>query len=310
MVVFNTRSAHESRIYATATGLQQEASFHFASPPWDGSVALQTSNWYDDYMSYDYVGTVATSQRGLAVEAGDRISRRKLSHEVLDRLLARIRSGEFAVGSWLPSERDLMQSFGVGRPAVREALQSLERMGLVAIVHGEGAQVLPLSADNVIAQISDAAMHLLAGSSDVLEHLKEARLQFEVGMARLAAQRATPEQVKQLRLLLEQHKGSLDDPERFLATDMAFHRGIAAISGNSIYMAVSQAMLQWLEQFYHEAVRAPGAERTTLAEHVKLFKCIADHDPEGAAKALTAHLKRANKHYGPKPPKPAASRTR
>ena len=250
-------------------------------------------------MSDDYAAVNLVSQRSSKAEAGERIFRRKLSHEVLERLLARIRSGEFEVDSWLPSERDLMQSFGVGRPAVREALQSLERMGLIAIVHGEGAQVLPLSAEKVIGQISDAAMHLLSGSNDLLEHLKEARLQFEVGMARMAAQQATSAQIDQLRLLLEEHKASLHHPDRFLATDMAFHRGIAAISGNPIYMAVSQAMLQWLEQFYHEAVRAPGAESTTLNEHVKLFECIADHDPDGAAKALTEHLTRANNYYGP-----------
>ena len=229
------------------------------------------------------------------------IARRKLSHEVLDRLLPRIRSGEFAVGALLPSERDLMAGLGVGRPAVREALQTLERMGLVAIVHGEGARVLPLSADKVIGQISDAAMHLLSGSSDLLEHLKEARLQFEVAMIRIAAQRATPDQVEHLRGLLEEHKASVDDAQRFLSTDMAFHRSIAEISGNAIYKAVSQAMLEWLEQFHHEAVRAPGAEKTSLNEHVKMFKCIAAHDPDGAAEVLTAHLKRANKHYAPQP---------
>ena len=75
---------------------------------------------------------------------------------------------------------------------------------------------------------------------------------------------------------------------------------------------MSQAMLQWLDQFYHEAVLARGAERTTLAEHVKLFKHVADHNPEGAAGAVTAHLKRANKHYRPQPqpPKPVASHRR
>ena len=228
------------------------------------------------------------------------IARRKLSHEVLDRLLPRLRNGEFPVGALLPSERDLMAGLGVGRPAVREALQTLERMGLVAIVHGEGARVMPLSADKVIAQISDAAMHLLSGSNDLLEHLKEARLQFEVAMIRIAAQRATAEQIEHLRVLLEEHKASLAEPQRFLSTDMAFHRGIAEISGNAIYQAVSQAMLEWLEQFHHEAVRAPGAEKTSLNEHIKMFKCIAAHDPDGAAKVLTAHLKRASTHYGPK----------
>lgn len=263
-----------------------------------GLLAAPEGNWYHEYMTDDYAIRAAGGQAGDGPDEPP-ITRRKLSHEVLDRLLPRIRSGEFPVGSLLPSERELMQALHVGRPAVREALQALERMGVVAIVHGEGARVLPMTAEKVISQISDAAMHLLAGSSDLLEHLKEARLQFEVGMARLAAQRATAQQIGQLHVLLEQHKASLDDPERFLETDMAFHRGIAAVTGNAIYMAVSQAMLQWLEKFHHEAVRAPGAEKTTLAEHVKLFKCIAAHDPDGAAAAVTAHLKRANKHYGP-----------
>jgi DNA-binding FadR family transcriptional regulator len=119
-------------------------------------------------------------------------------------------------------------------------------------------------------------------------------------MIRTAAQRATPAQIDHLQALLEDHKASLDHPQRFLETDMAFHHGIAEISGNAIYKAVSQAMLEWLEQFHHEAVRAPGAEKTSLNEHIKMFKCIAAHDPDGAAKVLTSHLKRANKHYGPK----------
>ena len=227
------------------------------------------------------------------------ISRRKLSHEVLDRLLPRIRSGEFAVGAMLPSERDLMSELGVGRPAIREALQTLERMGLVSIVHGEGAKVLPLNAGKIISQISESAMHLLSSSSDLIEDLKEARLQFEIAMIRIAAVQATTDQINHLTQLLETHKAALDDPELFLSTDMNLHYAIAEISGNAFYKAVSQAMLEWLAQFHHEAVRAPGAEKTSLNEHIKMVKCIAAHDPEGAVKVLTAHLKRANKHYGP-----------
>lgn len=255
-------------------------------------------------MSDDH--TKPTDARQPAGDAAP-IARRKLSHEVLDRLLPRIRSGEFPVGSLLPSERDLMASLGVGRPAVREALQTLERMGLVAIVHGEGARVVQMSADRVIGQISEAAMLLLSGSSDLLEDLKEARLHFEVSMIRLAAQRATPAQVEYLGARLEEHKASLDDPRRFLATDMAFHRAIAQISGNAIYQAASQAMLEWLVQFHDEVVRAPGAEKTTLNEHVKMFKCIAAHDPDGAAAVMQAHLKRATRHYGAIPRPAAAS---
>jgi GntR family transcriptional regulator, sialic acid-inducible nan operon repressor len=258
-------------------------------------------DWYDEYMYSEHDTSSPSRQSGGLPGASEPIARRKLSDEVLDRLLARIRSGEFPVGSWLPSERELMQAFGVGRPAVREAMQALQRMGLVAIIHGEGARVLPLSAETVIAQISDTAMHLLTGSRDLLEHLKEARLMFEVAMARLAAERATAEDIAKLLQALEVHKACLDDPQAFLETDMALHRAIAAVSGNPIYMAVSQAMLQWLENFHHEAVRAPGVESTTLAEHVKLIERIAAVDADGAAAAVTEHLTRAHKHYGTQP---------
>lgn len=214
-----------------------------------------------------------------------------------DRLLAGIRSGAYPIGALLPSERELMAQFGVGRPAVREALQALERMGLLSIVHGEGARVQPLFADSVISQISETAVHLLASNSQLLEHLKEARLAFEVAMARTAAQRATEEDLLKLRVALDEHRESLGDPVRFLETDLALHQLIATVSGNPVYVAVSQAMLQWLNNFHQDLVRAPGAEEVTLAEHVRLFDCIARHDPDGAEQAVREHLSRANKMY-------------
>lgn len=225
------------------------------------------------------------------------IVRRKLGHEVQQRLLAGIRSGIYPVGELLPSERELMAQFGVGRPAVREGLQALERMGLISIVHGEGARVQPLSADSVISQISASAVHLLSGSSELLEHLKEARLAFEVAMARSAAMRATPDDIAKLREAFEAHRASFGDPMRFLETDLALHKTIAAVSGNPVYVAVSQAMLQWLRNFHEDLVRAPGAEEVTVDEHERMLDCIARHDPDGAEQAVREHLTRANQKY-------------
>jgi DNA-binding FadR family transcriptional regulator len=225
------------------------------------------------------------------------IVRRKLGHEVQQRLLAGVRSGAYPVGELLPSERELMAQFGVGRPAVREGLQALERMGLISIVHGEGARVQPLSADSVISQISASAVHLLAGNSELLEHLKEARLAFEVAMARSAAQRATDDDIARLREALAAHRASFGDSVRFLETDLALHKLIAVVSGNPVYVAVSQAMLQWLRNFHEDLVRAPGAEEVTVDEHERMIDCIARHDPDGAERAVREHLTRANQKY-------------
>ncbi len=233
-----------------------------------------------------------------AVRPSAPIVRRKLGQEVQERLLSDIRAGTYPVGTLLPSERELMAQLGVGRPAVREGLQALERMGLITIVHGEGARVKPLSAESVISQISETAVHLLAGNSELLEHLKEVRLAFEVAMARAAAVRATEEDIAMLRSVLDAHRASLGDTVRFIETDLAFHRAIATVSGNPVYVAVSQALLQWLQNFYEDAVRAPsGSEQVTLEEHTRLFDCISRHDVEGVEKAVRDHLTRAHVLY-------------
>src|SRR5262245_1222463 len=104
----------------------------------------------------------------------ERIVRRKLSNEVFERLFAMIERGDFTPEEQLPSERELMERFGVGRPAIREALQTLATMSLVSINHGERARVIKPSAFGIIDQIDHAARHLLSSSPKSLEHLKEA----------------------------------------------------------------------------------------------------------------------------------------
>lgn len=225
------------------------------------------------------------------------IPRRKLYQEVVDRLVAQISGGAFAPGDQLPSERELMKLFGVGRPAIREALQTLDRMGLITVSHGERARVTEPDAGAVIEQIAATARHMLLTSPQTLDHLKEARLFFEVGMVRMAAEKADDADVDRLRQRLEEHRQALEDLARFLEMDKRFHREIAAISGNPIYTAVSQAVFEWLEEFHVELVRLPGAEQITLDEHQAIFEAIAAGDPEAAATAMTQHLTRANTLY-------------
>lgn len=226
------------------------------------------------------------------------IQRRKLFQEVLDRLLERIRQGEFQPGDQLPSERELMAAYGVGRPAVREALQALERDGIVSISHGERARVVLPTADSLIEQIASSARHLLSVEPSTLDHLKDARLFLEAGLARRAACCATPEGIELLQERLRAHiEARHRQGGEFLAKDMAFHRQIAALTGNPIFPAIIEAMFGWLAAFYVDLVSVPGAEDLTIAEHTRIFEAIAAGDGEAAAKAMHDHLSRANDLY-------------
>src|SRR5215467_16129473 len=229
--------------------------------------------------------------------ANDAIPRRKLYQEVLDRLLERIRAGEIPPGAQLPSERELMETYEVGRPAVREALQALERSGIVEIAHGERARVVVPTAEALIDQVTGGARHLLRTQPDTLEHLKDARVFLEVGIARLAATKATDVDIARLRARLAEHRAALANMDDFLARDMAFHREIARISGNPILPAIVEAVFAWASEYYQSIVRAPGAEELTLAEHERLIDAIASRDPEAAERAVREHLTRANVLY-------------
>ncbi|MFC4173898.1 transcriptional regulator NanR [Microvirga sp. GCM10011540] len=225
------------------------------------------------------------------------IVRRKLSHEVLDRLIGAIEAGEYEPGTQLPSERELMARFGVGRPAIREAMQTLQQMGLIRINHGERARVILPTPETIIDQITGAMLQLLSSNPRGLNDLKEARIFFEVGLARVATQRATRDSLEQLRRSLIACQEARGDAARFVAADMAFHRQIASMSSNLLIAAISQGMLDWLSRFKRELVSARGAERLTLEEHERIYKAIAAGDAEAAAKAMSDHLTRANALY-------------
>jgi DNA-binding FadR family transcriptional regulator len=225
------------------------------------------------------------------------IVRRKLADEVFDRLKAMIVDGERAPGESLPSERELMTRFGVGRPAIREALQALANLGLVTITHGERARVRAITAESAVRQVDTAAQLLLSTSPGSLEHLKDVRKFFERGMVARAAESAGPGQVRELRALIEQQRAAHGDATAFVRADMAFHAAIAAMTGNPIFPAVSEMMLGWLQKYHSHLLIWEGRGEQTLVEHAEIVDRIAAKDIAGAEGAMTRHLERSNHLY-------------
>jgi DNA-binding FadR family transcriptional regulator len=222
---------------------------------------------------------------------------RKLADDVQERLLKMIQGGGLVPGDALPSERELMQSLKVGRPAIREAMQGLHRMGLLDIRHGGRARVSEPSIGRMIESMGNTMRHLLVHSPASLEHLKEARAIFEMEMARIAARKRSQSDVDRLTRILERQSAARHDSKLFQEIDGEFHREIAAVSGNPILAAVSESIFRWLADFHVDLVRFPGLEELTLSEHQAVLSAIAAKDATVAANAVRDHLLRANGLY-------------
>lgn len=225
------------------------------------------------------------------------ISRVKLSDQVQRRLLSAIQVEGLQPGDYLPSERELMESYAVGRPAIREAMQNLQRMGLVEVRHGERPRVAQPSFERMVSQMGETMRHMLVHSSTSLSHLKEARATFEMGMARIASAKRTSKDIADLREILSKQEGERLNSATFLEWDGLYHQRIAEISGNPIFASLSHALFDWLSQFHVDLVRKPGLERLTLSEHEGIIDAIESGDAEKAAGLMEAHLNRANSLY-------------
>ena len=222
--------------------------------------------------------------------------RRKRSHDVAEQIERMITTGQVDIGEQLPSEKVLMARFGVGRPAVREALFFLQQQGLVEIQSGTRAKVVPPTSRMLMAQLSSAIRRLTAGDEGQ-DQMEQARLLFEAGAAFLAAQQATPDDLARLKRALDANIACQGRTADFIRTDVAFHYEIVAISRNPIFKSVHEIMAAWLIDQRTTTIHLPDADKFSARDHAAIFQAIAAGDPARAHHEMTSHLKLISRLY-------------
>lgn len=222
--------------------------------------------------------------------AVDPIRRAKVYQEIARRLEQQILDGRLQPGDALPSERDIMERHGVGRPAVREALLSLEKAGLIAIQNGERARVIRPSAIGLVGELGSAARYLLS-QTDGVQQFQQARLFFEVGLVRHAALFASAADLTRLGQALAANEAALKDMDVFAKTDVAFHFVLAEIPRNPIFVALHIALAEWLTEQRSSTLKRRGAARAALQAHRAIFEAVQAHDPDAAESTMRQHLR-------------------
>ncbi len=217
------------------------------------------------------------------------IQRRKIHEDVADYLLEDIRMGLYQVGQELPSERELMAEFAVGRPAIRESLAKLARMGVVELRPGMRAKVCPATVTPLLAEM-DAAVKMSLRTPEGQRHMQEARLVFEGALARHVAPEVTEEQLLVLEAILAESRGAMDDPERFALLDVRFHRALGECTGNPLFVALYDAFGKWLLEQRLANFQDPARLHAALLAHQAMLDALRTGDPDKAEAAVRAHL--------------------
>lgn len=232
------------------------------------------------------------------------IDRRKLFEQVAAHLERDIISGKLRPGESLPPERDLQAMFGVGRPAIREALITLQRAGLVDIGNGAPARVARPNMRDVVAGMMPA-VHQIIANAEGQKQLQGVRVFMEVGLVRSAAVNATEEDLKQLQQTLKANKEAIGDAVAFARTDIAFHRMFAEITRNSAFLVLHDAMSDWLREQRRIALMEKDEDKAGYAAHARIYAAVAAHDPDAAETAMRAHLESGAKAFWKRYAEPA-----
>ena len=226
----------------------------------------------------------------------EQVRRKRLYEDVVEQIEGAIMRGELRPGDFLPAERELCDSFGVSRTAVRGALFALHQSGLIDLENGRRARVVEPSAERMIDDLAGPAKFVLS-RPDRLRQLQEARMLFEGFLARLAATKATDEQVAAIKAALDANGACIGDDEGFVETNIAFHLEIARVSGNVFLDSLHTAVQKWLEEHRRVAIKKEGAAARAFARHLEVFNAIRDHDPDAAEAAMCAHLQESIDAY-------------
>ena len=220
----------------------------------------------------------------------------KVSDKVVQDLRTLVEKNQMQVGDRLPAERKLCEQLGVSRSSLREAIQHLTSQGMLVSKVGAGTFLQQLPTNWSQYQIVQPLSNLIDEDPAYRFDVQEARMVLEGGTAWYAAQRATAEDLKNIRACYEQiaHFQILGDDDQAAIADAKFHLAIAEASHNLVLIQMMRGLFDLLQynvvlgrrKVYTEAHRFDQLHD----QHFQVMDAIERQDPEAARSAVCGHI--------------------
>lgn len=213
------------------------------------------------------------------------IKHNKVSDEIVNQIKTQISEGMLKPGDRLSPERELVKEFGVSRPSLREALNSLVAMGFLG-VKGKRTFVKSVASESM----QDPLSLLIKNDTQKIFDLIEVRKALEAWGAYLAAQRATEKDVKQLEDILEEMRKAFEQERSWEKQDADFHLGIAQATHNTIQTHIMSTIYDLLRESVTRVFKDQSKVKKLLDQHNLIFSAIKNHSPDKARERTLEHL--------------------
>lgn len=212
-----------------------------------------------------------------------------LASRVTDQIELLMTDMRLQPGQRLPSEREMSERFGVSRTVVREAVRSLMARGLLLVRPGSGTTVIRPSAQVMTRSMSH---YLRSGQPQAdFEKLIEVRRLLEVGIAGIAAERRSGEDLAGLQTqLIALKQLSEGDDDGYVRCDIGFHMSMARAAHNDYFVLLLDSLNEMMIESRRLALKLPRTQARTYRYHKAIYDAIARQDVEGAREAMRKHL--------------------
>ena len=220
------------------------------------------------------------------------LKKTRLYEEVAEQIKEAILDGHLKPAERLPSERDLCEMFGVGRPTVREALRVLANMGLIAIGTGvKGSTVKDVDITQYMEAVRQQMSHLIKINEQSIRDLWEVRKYIELGIALTAARRATREDFNILDEYIRQMEACGDDTRAYFPFAVEFHKYLAGATQNKIFHILWGMFEDILMKEYMPNLESlfPQGPSKLLESNKKLLQAIESRDSDRIKSAMELH---------------------
>ena len=214
------------------------------------------------------------------------IKQKRVYEDIVGQVQALIQEGVLKPGDRLPPERELAERLRVGRSSLREAIRALELRGLVVSRPGAGTFVSTESVETILSVIAAS----INGSGGYLSDIFEVRHLLEPQIAALAAERATPEDIRSMASSLEEQARQIERGETGVEGDTAFHFAMAMATYNQALVRVMSTIADIVRQSRDQSLQTPGRPQRSLAYHRRSLEMITRREAEAARPAMEHHL--------------------